>query len=119
MRSTKAVMKNGALYGAKTGTLIWTGFSSRQALEQYARHHDVTLPVADNAGQLWDFAGKLVYRIHGVDYETIDDDRIRVVRCTDCGGMGIPLEETNIEADCYLCTSCSQEFGVRLATMES
>jgi len=47
MGPTKAIVKENGLYEVVGGKLIKDGFASRQELEDYVKHHYVTLPVLD------------------------------------------------------------------------
>ncbi len=58
MGPTKAIVKENRLYEVVGGKLIKDGFASRQELEDYVKHHYVTLPVLDNAGDPWLLDGK-------------------------------------------------------------
>lgn len=119
MGPTKAVVKEHALYEAVSGKLIHDGFSSRQELEDYVKHHYLALPVLDNAGKPWQLDGNPVYCLHGVRYETVDDQKVHLARCPDCGGMGIRADELTVESDCIRCTACGHEFDTRLEMMET
>ncbi len=44
---------------------------------------------------------------------------IHLVRCPDCGGMGIRSDEFTVESDCIRCTVCEHEFDARLEMMET
>jgi hypothetical protein len=119
MGPTKALVKNYAIYEATTGTPLIARFVNHDEVTHYANHHYMVLPVHDHHGKPWRLDGKLIYRLHGVTYETVDHKRVPLSRCNDCGGMGIPMDEPNVESDCFQCTACGQEFSVRLAMMES
>jgi hypothetical protein len=119
MGPTKVVIKDNALYDAKTGKLVQDGFADRDALLGYAAHHYIVLPVVDRTSQPWAVNGKPVYCLHGASYETLDDEAIHVVRCLDCGGMAIRVDEPVVESDCVRCTQCGHEFDARLKMMES
>ena len=73
MGPTKAIVKQQALYDAVSGKLIQNGFESQQAMEDYVRQHYIVMPVRDHAGNPWQLDGKPVYCLHGVQYETVDD----------------------------------------------
>ena len=75
MGPTKAIVKGQALYDAVSDKLIQDGFANRQALEEYVKHHYIAVPVLDNAGKPWQLDGKPVYCLHGVQYETVDNQR--------------------------------------------
>src|ERR1041385_1305608 len=85
MGPTKAVVRENRLYEVLGGKLIKDGFANRQELEDYVNHHYVTLPVLDNAGNPWLLDGKPVYCLRGTQYETVDDQRVHLARCPDCG----------------------------------
>ena len=119
MGPTKAIVKENRLYEVVGGKLIKDGFASRQELEDYVNHHYLTLPVLDNAGNTWLLDGKLVYCLRGTQYETIDDQRVQLARCPDCGGMGVRSYESTVESDCIRCAACGHEFDARLEMMET
>jgi hypothetical protein len=119
MGPTKAIVKENRLYEVVGGKLIKDGFASRQELEDYVKRHYLTLPVLDNAGNPWLLDGKPVYCLHGTQYETIDDQRVHLARCLDCGGMGIRSDEFTVESDCIRCLACGHEFDARLEMMET
>jgi len=119
MGPTKAIVKQQALYDAVSGKLIQNGFESQQAMEDYVRQHYIVMPVRDHAGTPWQLDGKPVYCLHGVQYETVDDQRVHLTRCPDCGGMGIRADELTVESDCIRCTACGHEFDARLEMMET
>jgi len=77
------------------------------------------LPVVDKAGNPWLFEGKPVYCLHGSQYETLDDQKLHLARCPDCGGMGIRADEFTVESDCIRCLVCGHEFDARLEMMEN
>ena len=101
------------------GKLIRDGFKDRRALEEYVKHHYLSLPVLDNAGKPWQLDGQPAYCLRGVQYETVDNQRVHLARCPDCGGMGIRADELTVESDCIRCTSCDHEFDARLEMMET
>ena len=119
MGPTKAVTNGTALYEALSGKLIKHGFTDRREVEDYVNHHYLALPVADDAGRPWLLDGKLVYCFRGTLYETVDDQRVHLARCPDCGGMGIRSDEFTVESDCIRCTVCGHEFDARLEMMET
>lgn len=119
MGPTKTVVIEHALYEAASGKLIKNGFASWSDVEDYAKHHYLTLPVVDNAGRPWLLEGEPVYCLHGSQYETLGDQRVQLARCSDCGGMGIRSEEFTVESDCIRCLSCGHEFDARLEMMET
>ncbi len=119
MGPTKAVVKDNALYEVANGRLIKDGLTTPQALNDYVKHHYVTLPVIDNAGRPWLLDGQPIYCLRGSQYETVDDRKVHLVRCPDCGGMGIRLDEGAVESDCISCTTCGHEFDTRLEMMEN
>ena len=119
MGPAKAVVKQQALYDAVSGKLIQGGFSSYRALAEYVKQHYIVLPVHDNAGKPWQLDGKPIYCLHGVQYETVDDRRVHLTRCPDCGGMGVRTEEFTVESDCIRCAGCGRECDARLEMMET
>ncbi|MBL8044262.1 MAG: hypothetical protein JNL86_15235 [Nitrospira sp.] len=119
MGPTKAVVKQQALYHAVSGKLIHSGFPSYRALADYVKQHYIVLPVHDNAGKPWQLDGQPIYCLHGVQYETVDDRRVHLTRCPDCGGMGVRAKELTVESDCIRCAACGHEFDARLEMMET
>lgn len=119
MGPTKVIVKDLALHEAVSGKLIRDGFADRRALEDYVKHHYLSVPVVDNAGKPWQLDGQPVYCLRGVQYETVDNQRVHLARCPDCGGMGIRADELTVESDCIRCTSCEHEFDARLEMMET
>jgi hypothetical protein len=119
MGPTKAIVRDQTLYDATTGKCIKDGFASRQEIETYVNHHYLALPVVDNAGNGWLLDGKPVYCFRGSRYETLDDQRVQLARCPDCGGMGIRSDEFTVESDCIRCIACGHEFDARLEMMET
>ena len=119
MGPTKAIVKENKLYEVVGGKLIKDGFASLQELEDYVKHHYLTLPVLDNARNPWVLDGKPVYCHRGTQYETVDDQRVHLARCSDCGGMGIRSDEFTVESDCIRCLTCGHEFDARLEMMET
>ncbi len=119
MGPTKAIVKEQALYEAATGRFIKDGFASPLEIEEYVKHHYLALPVVDNAGNAWLLEGRPVYCFRGSQYETVDDQRVHLARCPDCGGMGIRSDEFTVESDCIRCASCGHEFDARLEMMET
>ena len=119
MGPTKAIVKGNALYEAATGKFLKDGFAGPGAIQDYVNHHYLVLPVVDNAGNPWLFDGKPVYCLRGVQYETVDDEKLHLARCPDCGGMGIRADEFTVESDCIRCMSCGHEFDARLEMMET
>jgi len=116
---TKVVVKDGALYDAKTDKLIKGGLATRKEQEDYAAHHYIALPVVDRGGKPWLLEGKHVYCLRGSKFETLDDEAAHLRRCPDCGGMAVPSDEVTMERDCVCCTQCGHEFDARLEMMES
>jgi DNA-directed RNA polymerase subunit RPC12/RpoP len=119
MGPTKAIVKGNALYEAASGKFLKDGFAGLAAIQDYVNHHYLVLPVVDNAGNPWLFEGKPVYCLRGVQYETVDDEKLHLARCPDCGGMGIRADEFTVESDCIRCMSCGHEFDARLEMMET
>jgi hypothetical protein len=119
MGPTKVIVKGDALYDARTGKLIKDSLTTRRGIEDYAAHHYIVLPEVDNLGRPWELNGQPVYCLRGVRYETLDEHQPHLARCTDCGGMGIRIEEVSVERDCLRCVSCGHEFDARLEMMES
>ena len=119
MGPTKAIVKEHALREALGGKLIKDGFTNRQDLEEYVNHHYLVLPVVDNQGRPWLLDGKPVYCLRGTQYETVNDERVHLVRCPDCGGMGLPTDEFVVESDCIHCTAFGHKSDARLEMMET
>jgi predicted RNA-binding Zn-ribbon protein involved in translation (DUF1610 family) len=119
MGPVKAILKGDAIYEAKSGKLIKSCLSSKKEIEDYAAHHYIALPVVDKAGRQWHFEGNPVYCRRAIKYELLNDDPVLLVRCPDCGGMGIRMDEPTVESDCIHCTQCGHEFDTRLEMMES
>jgi DNA-directed RNA polymerase subunit RPC12/RpoP len=119
MGPTKAIVKGQALYEALGGKLIKDGFTNRQDMEEYVSRHYLTLPVVDQQGRPWLLDGKPVYCLCATQYETVNDERVQLVRCPDCGGMGIRFDELVIESDGIHCTACGYAFDARLEMMET
>ena len=119
MGPTKAIVKDNALYEAVSGKLIQAGFLNRRDIDEHVKRHYLALPVVDNAGNPWSLDEKPIYCLHGVQYETVDDQKIHLARCPDCGGMGIRSDEFTVESDCIRCISCGHEFDARLEMMEN
>jgi len=119
MGPTKVIIKNEALYDAKTGKLIQDGLKTHKEIESFAKHRYITLPVVDKQCHPWLLDGQPVYCLRGSRYETIDDKAVHLARCPDCGGMAIRDDETMVESDCIRCISCWHEFDTRLEMMES
>jgi hypothetical protein len=119
MGPTKVIVKQDAIYDAKTGKLIAAGLASRKDLESYAARHYVALPEVDKTGKVWLLNGQPVYCFRGSRYETLDDHQPHLARCPECGGMAIRIEEVTLERDCLRCTHCGHEFDSRMEMMES
>ncbi len=119
MGPTKAIVREGAIYEAVSGKFIQGGFTSESELKYYVNHHYLALPVVDNAGNAWLIEGKPVYCLRGTQYETVDDQRVQLARCPDCGGMGVRSDEFTVESDCIRCAACGHEFDARLEMMET
>ena len=119
MGPTKAIVNGNTLYEAVSHKLIKDGFANQREVEDYVNHHYLAVPVVDNAGKPWMLDGKLVYCFRGTQYETVDDQKIQLARCPDCGGMGIRSDEFTVESDCIRCTACGHEFDARLEMMET
>jgi hypothetical protein len=119
MGPTKAIVKGDAIYDAKTAKLIQGGFGSREAIQAYASHHYIVLPEQDKSGRSWEFEGKPVYCLRGSRYESLDDARLHVARCPDCGGLAARTDEVTVDSDCLRCTQCEHEFDARLEMMET
>ena len=119
MGPTKVIVKGHAIYEAKTGKLIQGGFTSPQALQDYAAHHYIDLPEVDKAGRPWELDGNPVYCLRGARYESLDELPLHLSRCPDCGGMGIRTDEITVESDCIRCVQCGHEFDARLEMMET
>jgi predicted Zn-ribbon and HTH transcriptional regulator len=119
MGPTKAIVKGHALYEALTDKLIKDDFTNRQDVETYVNHHYLVLPVVNKERRPWLLDGKPVYCLHGAQYETVNDERVQLARCPDCGGMGVRTDEFVVESDCIHCTACGHEFDARLEMMET
>ena len=119
MGPTKVISKDGALYEVKTGKLVQGGLPTRKEQEAYAAHHYIALPVVDKAQNPWVLDGQPVYCFRGTRYETVDDQKIQLSRCPDCGGMGIRDDMPMVESDCIRCVQCGHEFDTRLEMMET
>jgi len=119
MGPTKVIVKGDAIHDVQTGKLIQSGLPTPEAQREYANHHYIVLPVADNAGRLWELDGQPVYCLRGTRYETLDEQQRHLVRCPTCGGMGMRTEDVMAERDCIRCTRCGHEFDSRLEMMES
>ena len=65
MGPTKAIVKDNALYNAKSGALIKDGLTTHEAIEDYANHHYIVLPVVDKACRPWALDGQPVYCLRG------------------------------------------------------
>lgn len=119
MGPTKTIVKGTGIYDARTGKVIKEGLSTQQAIQDYAAHHYIVLPEVDHQGHPWELNGQFVYCLHGVRYETLDDQEVHLTRCHACGGMGTRVEEITVERDCLRCIQCGQELDARLEMMES
>ena len=58
MGPTKAVVKDAGIYDAKTGKLIKDGLTTPEAIQDYAAHHYLVLPVVNKACQPWLLDGR-------------------------------------------------------------
>ncbi len=119
MGPTKVLARDNALYEAVSGKLVKDGFASNREIQDYVNRHYMVLPVLDNKGQPWLLDGHLIYCLRGSRYEAVDDQKVQVTRCPDCGGMGIRDEENTVDSDCIRCVSCDHEFDTRLEMMEN
>jgi hypothetical protein len=119
MGPVKALVKEDALYDAKTGKLIQAGLMDQRAIEAYSAHHYIVLPERDKKGNLWECDGQPVYCLHGAKYESLEGNLLHVARCPDCGGLAVRTEELTVESDCLRCTQCENEFDTRLEMMEN
>ncbi len=119
MGPTKAIVKDNGLYEAVSGKLIKDGFADQTEIERYVNRHYIVLPTVDQRGNPWLFDGKPVYCTRGTQYETLDDVKVHLARCPDCGGMGIRSDEFTVESDCIRCLTCGHEFDARLEMMET
>ena len=119
MGPTKVIPKDGGLYEVRTGKLVQDNLPTRKEQEAYAGQHYIALPVVDKAGKPWTLDGQPVYCLRGTQFETIDDQRVHLSRCPDCGGMGIRDDEPMVESDCIRCVQCGHEFDTRLEMMEN
>ena len=119
MGPTKVIAKEGALYEIKTGKLVQDSLPTRTEQENYAAQHYIVLPVVDKSGKPWVLDGQPVYCLRGTQYETVNDQKVHLTRCPDCGGMGIRDDEPLVESDCIRCVQCGHEFDTRLEMMEN
>jgi len=119
MGPTKVIAKEHALYDAVSGKLIKDDLTTHEAIEDYANHHYLVLPVVDKRCRTWLLDGKPVYCLHGSQYETLDGRKVHLARCPDCGGMGIRSDEITVASDVIRCTACGHEFDARLEMMET
>ena len=119
MGPTKAIVIGTGIYDATTGAIIKEGLLTRQAIQDYAAHHYVVLPEMDHQGRPWELNEQPVYCLHGVRYETLDNQEHHLARCNACGGMGIRMQEASVERDCVQCIQCGQILDERLEMMES
>ncbi len=119
MGPTKATVNKGGIFDANTGNLIKDGFTTSEALQDYAAHHYIALPVVNKAGQPWMLDGQPIYCLQGTRFENLQGESLHLARCLVCGGMGIRDDEPLVESDCIRCVSCGHEFDPRLEMMES
>jgi DNA-directed RNA polymerase subunit RPC12/RpoP len=119
MGPTKVIPKEGGLYEVKSGKLVQDGLPTRTEQESYAAQHYIALPVIDKAGKPWVLDGQPVFCLRGTQFETVDDQKVHLARCPDCGGMGIRDDEPLVESDCIRCVQCGHEFDTRLEMMEN
>ena len=119
MGPTKVIVKDGAIYDAKTGKLLKDGLTTHEDIRDYANHHYITLPVVNKACEPWLLDGEPIYCLRGARYENLKDEVLHLARCPDCGGMGIRDDEPMVESDCIRCVSCGHEFDAHLEMMES
>ena len=61
MGPTKAVVKDGGIYDAKTGKLIKDGLTTHEAIQDYVAHHYLVLPVVNKACQPWLLDGQPIF----------------------------------------------------------
>ena len=119
MGPTKAIMKDGAIYDARTGKLLKDGLTTHDAIRDYVDHHYMVLPVVNKECEPWLLDGEPIYCLRGTRYENLKDEVLHLARCPDCGGMGIRDDEPMVESDCIRCVMCGHEFDARLEMMES
>ena len=119
MGPTKAIVKDAGIYDAKTGKLIKDGLTTHEAIQDYASHHYIVLPVVNKACQPWMLDDQPIYCLRGTRYENLKDEVLHLAQCPKCGGMGIRDDEPIVESDCIRCVSCEHEFDTRLEMMES
>ena len=119
MGPTKVIVKDGALYDARTGKLLKDGLTTHEAIRDYAYHHYIAIPVVNKACEPWLLDGEPIYCLRGTRYENLKDEVLHLARCPDCGRMGIRADEPMVESDCIRCVSCGHEFDARLEMMES
>ena len=88
MGPTKAIVKDGAIYDAKTGKLMKDGLTTHEEIQDYVNHHYIALPVVNKACEPWVLDGEPIYCLRGTRYENLKDEVLHLARCPDCGGMG-------------------------------
>ena len=74
MGPTKAVVKDGGIYDAKTGKLIKDGLTTHEAIQDYVAHHYLVLPVMNKACQPWLLDGQPIFCLRGTRYENLQDE---------------------------------------------
>ena len=94
MGPTKAIMKDGAIYDARTGKLLKDGLTTHEAIRDYVDHHYIVLPVVNKQCEPWLLDGEHIYCLRGTRYENLKDEVLHLARCPDCGGMGGCAHET-------------------------
>ena len=93
MGPTKVIVKDGAIYDAKTGKLLKDGLTTHEDIRDYANHHYIALPVVNKACEPWLLEGEHIYCLRGTRYENLKDEVLHLARCPDCGGMSIRDDE--------------------------
>jgi hypothetical protein len=116
MGPTKAIVKANTLYEAASGKLIKDGFCEQSATSKTMSSITISpFPWWTIAGNPWLLEGKPVYCFRGSQYETLDDQRVQLARCPDCGGNGHPIGRIYGGVRLHsACVSCGHEFDARL-----
>ena len=73
----------------------------------------------DNARRPWQLDGQPIYCLHGVQYETVDDRRVHLTRCPDCGGMGVRTRSLPSSPIVSVAPPVGMSFDARLEMMET
>ena len=83
MGPTKVIVKDGAIYDAKTGKLLKDGLTTHEDIRDYADHHYIALPVVNKACEPWLLDGEPIYCLRGARYENLKDEVLHLARCPD------------------------------------